>query len=469
MNKRYRLVWNAVRQAMVAAPECARGRGKESSPFIVCGAPSVSALFSIFGVALAIAALLAVGLFFGAEYAMALVPAAAPAASRPNVAWGRKREPAKTFLNVGANQTAYSIIPRYPRTLYYVMLEKGGTTFTDAQLTRVEMFLGEKSIWGPLSAADIRMVDRYLNGAKEFGGESANDPFGTFLMLDFTNMNIKELGGEFIGGLDLSTLPDGQLRIEVDIAGATAPSLKGHFCWGPPQGGVFGALMRKLIKRTYPAQPAGDFYPIIDVRGAILCRQFWKGGVFNAVVATAFALATEGRANIGNGAVSGTVPALTPAGRYIAVCAKVGTSAVFEIVNPKGKVIGCVTSAAGALPVTDGPTLTITDGGTAWTVGDAFWIDVLKPNEDGNTNLIEIKKNEDFWYFRTERALRQEQQRYGRMPLAGLLVADFLTDNHGDSFIDTADAATLDYRLNFTATDTPLVIHEILAKPILSQ
>lgn len=467
MNAIFRVVWSRARGAFVAVHERARSVTKGRTGGAL--APGLTPL-GVFGFVFALVLFSLVAYVFGAVgLLMALVPAAAPSATRPNVAWGRKREPAKTFLNVGANQTAYSIIPRYPRTLYYVMLEKGGTTFTDAQLTRVEMFLGEKSIWGPLSGAEIRMVDRYLNGAKDFGGEAANDPYGTYLMLDFTNMNIKELGGEYIGGLDLGLLPEGQLRIECDIAGATAPTLKGHVCWGPPQGGVFGALMRKLIKRTYPAQPAGDFYPIIDVRGAILCRQFWKGTVFNAAVTTAWALATEGRANIGNGACSATVPSLTPAGRYIAICSKVGTSAVFEVINPKGKIIGNVTSAAGALPITDGPTFTITDGGTAWTVGDAFWVDVLKPNEDGNLNLIEVKKNEDFWYFRTERALRQEQQRYGRMPLAGLLVADFLTDNHGDSFIDTADAATLDYRINVTATDTPFVIHEILAKPILSQ
>jgi hypothetical protein len=481
MNKFYRVIYSAARGAFVAVGENVRAHAGGSSRArgeLVGGSCidvlGTCAMFSAWILGFMVVALLALVLFPVAGFVVAPTVTAAPAAQRPNVSWGRKREPMKTFLNVAANSTATSIIPRYPRTIHYFLLEKGGTTFTDAQLTRVELFLGEKSIWGPLKASDIRAITRYMHGATEFGGEPNNDPGspgaynGTFLKIDFTNPNIKELGGEVVGGLDMTLLPDGQLRIECDIGGATAPTLKGHVCWGPPHGGTFGRLMRKLIRRNYPAQPAGDFFPIIDVRGAIIARQYWFFTVANAVVATGFALATEGRTNTGNGVVTGTVPVLTPAGRYQLLCAKAGPSAVFELVNPKGKVIGCITSAAGALPVTDGPTLTVTDGGAAWAVGDGFWIDVLKPNEDANLNTIELKKNEDFWYFRTERALRQEQQEYGRMPQAGLLVMDPLTDNHGDSFIDTADAATMDYRINLTAGDTPYVVHEIVAQPILT-
>ena len=35
----------------------------------------------------------------------------------------------QTFTNVGANQTAYSIIPRYNRTIFGMILQLGGTVF----------------------------------------------------------------------------------------------------------------------------------------------------------------------------------------------------------------------------------------------------------------------------------------------------------------------------------------------------
>jgi hypothetical protein len=398
---------------------------------------------------------------------LAAAPVAAPSANRPTVQWGRKREPAKTFNNVGAGNTAYSKIARYPRTVLGILLDRSGsTTFTDAQGTRIELFLGEKSIWGPISMADLRQVDRYINGEEASGNDPAADP--SWLELDFTNRNVKEIGGEQIGGLDLSTLPDGEVRLEVDIAaGAAAPQIRGHMVWGPPQGGGdLGGLMRKLIKRTYPAQPAGDFFPEVQVRGAILCRQYWKGIVISNAVATAFTAANAGTANTGNGVASATVTAGTPAGRYTAICiepgANVGTFAVYDA---KGKLDGIVTVGAGAKTMPSGLVVTIADGAADFISGDGFFFDVLPLNTDGNINLVEVKKNEDNWWVRTDRAARFEQFRYGRTPQAGLYVADYLLDNHSDSVIDTANASTLDYRLNLTLADTPSVIHEVLASP----
>jgi hypothetical protein len=396
---------------------------------------------------------------------LAMAVASAPAAERPFVAWGRKREPMKTFQNVGANQTAYSLVPRYPRTLLGFMLERGGTTFTEAQLTRLELFLGEKSIWGPVSCAEVRMTERYVNGQKESGNDVGNDPY--WVPMDFTFQNVKEIGGEQIGGIDLATLPEGQLRVEAEIGGATAPTLRGEVVWGPPQGGGdFGGLMCKLVKRTYPQAAAGDWYPDVDVRGAILCRQFFKGTVYNNAVSTAHTAANAGTVNTGNGAASATVSSLTPAGRYHAVCVEPGANVgTFIVWNPKGQYDGTVVTAAGAVTLPSGLVVTIADGGTDFIVGDGFFFDVLPNNTDGNINLVEVKKNEDYWFFARDRAARFQEQRYGRTPMAGLLVADYLLDNHIDSVLDTANAAALDYRVNLTAQDTVFIIHQLLARP----
>lgn len=396
--------------------------------------------------------------------------AAAPLADRPIVAWGRKREPLKTFNNVAANSTCFSKIPRYPRTIHSILLERGGTTFTAAQLTRVEIFLGEKSIWGPISGTNLDVVERYLNGPRALVG-FGEDQF--WHVIDFTLPNVKEIGPEFIGGLDLTTLPDGELRIECDIGGATAPTLRGEIIWGPPQGGAdLGQLMQKLLVRTYPTAAAGDFYPDVNVRGAIMLRTFFRGTVMNNAVTAAFTAANHGVANTGDGAM-GTlaVAALTPVGRYKAVCiepaANAGRFALFAPNYLGGYELGTFTVAV-AFSI-GGISGTLADGATDFVAGDGFLIDVLPTNTDGNINVVEVKKNEDFWWFRRSRASRFEQLRYGHFPMAGVEVADYILDNHGDSMLDTADAQSLDFRLNLTAQDTVTIIHQLLAKPTFGQ
>ena len=192
--------------------------------------------------------------------------------------WNRKREQMQTFTNVGASQTAYSIVPRYPRTLFGMVLQLGGTTFTKALISRIELFVGEKSIWGPVTGAQLDNVNQYIQGVAYGPGRS-----DFHLPIDFTIPNVKETAGEYIGGLDLATLPDGLLRLEVEIGAATSPTLLGWYTWGAPQGaGALGPLMQKLTRRTYPSAPAGDFYPEVDMRGAVLLREFWFHDVARA-------------------------------------------------------------------------------------------------------------------------------------------------------------------------------------------
>lgn len=447
---------------------------------IAAPAPDKQAGFAALSLILALAgaaAIAIVGVWLMPDVAslmLAVGPAVAP--SRDSfVRWARKREPMKNFNNVGAGtaanpQTAYSTIPWHPRTVLGFFLEMGGTTFSETHIPRIEMFLGETSVFGPINADDLRMTERYVHGAKESGYDGGDDTY--FLPLDFTHANVKEIGGEQIGGIDLVQLRglagrDVSLRLEVDIGAAIAPQLRGEVAWGAPQGGSdLGRLMRKLIKRTYPQQPAGDWYPEIDVRGAILARQYFKGTVYNNAVVTTFTAANHGLVNTGNGAISATVTSLTPAGRYTIQCVEPGVNVgTFQVFDPKGNNIGTVIAGGGATAIPNGPTITVADGAADFIVGDGAFVDVLPNNTDGNINVVEIAKNEDKWFFMRDRVARMLGQRYGRTPMAGLFVADYLLDNHGDGVIDTADAAVLDYRVNLTAQDTPFIIHEVLAAP----
>lgn len=393
--------------------------------------------------------------------------------------WGRKREPMKTFENVGANQVAHVQLPRYQRAIHQLFLERGGTTFTVAHITRLEIFHGEKSIWGPVTGADLNMVDRYENGPLSLDSVQATAAApggGNWLCIDFTLPSIKEMSGEFVGGLDLGALPSGDVRLEVEIGGATAPTLRGEVVWSPSSAasaGAYAGLMQRLVSRTYPTAAAGDFYPSIDLRGAIAARHFFRGTVMNDAVAAAHTVANAGTINTGDGAMGTLAVALrTPAGRYRMLCVEpagnVGRFALYGPPSMASRLLGSFNVAA-AFDLF-GISGTLADGGTDFVSGDGFIVDVLPLNTDGNINQIEIKKNEDtLWHLRS-RAARLQQMRYGRCPMAGVEVVDWILDGHIDALLDSGNAKALDYRLNLTAQDTVTVVHQTIieAKRLLA-
>lgn len=384
---------------------------------------------------------------------------AAPALDRPTLAWGRLREPMKPFYNVGVSQIATAIIPKYSRTVLGFFLQLGGTTFAKSDISRIELFVGETSIWGPVSGTELNNIVKYSEGMRY------QDDY--MLPLDFTLPDDKELAGEQIGGLNLMTLPDGVIRLEVEIgAGAVAPTLSGHVVWSPPQGnGPFAGLMMKLKKRVYAQLPAGDNYPLVDLRGALLLRQFFMYTVQPAGV-SAVAGAGVAFVNVGNGVMGAiTVAQGTPAGRYrLRVLGTVAAAGKFAVYDPLGREVGA--GNVGTAFSGGGLGFTLADGAVDFLSGDGFTIDVLPMNADGNLSVVEVKKNEGVWWSRSDRAARFEQRRYGRTPLAGIYVADFVLDNHIDGLLDTANANSLDYKITLGAADTLSVIHQTLEKPV---
>lgn len=382
--------------------------------------------------------------------------------ARSPIPWGRIREPMKAFSNVPAGvpttvTTVFSKIPRYPRTVLGLQLQLGGTTFTKALISRVEILLGETSIWGPVSGSEIDAINTFQDGL-------ANQS-DFFLPIDFTFKGVKEIGGEQIGGLDLSMLGDGELRVEVDLAvGVSAPTLRGDVIWGPTQGGSkLAGLMKKLIRRTYPQAPAGDFFPDVVLRDAAVARSYLFSTVATAAVT---AVQAAGPANTGNGVLGAvTVTARTPAGRYtLRITEPAANAGNFRVEGPDGQLIGhgtvAVAFAAGGL------SFTLADGAADFVAGDGFTIDVLPLNTDQNINSVIVRKDEIVHWQRSDRAARFEQQRYGRAPLSQLYVVDFLLDNHIDSVLKTIGAQSLDVVVNVTAADTVTFVHEVLAPAV---
>jgi hypothetical protein len=421
-------------------------------------------LRSLFTSIFAVLAIAAAGFVFGSdgtprEKLEVILGAGIPAAiARPgNWPWNRKIEAMKTFNSVAASTIASCRIPRYARTIYSMILQLGGTTFAKTDITRIELFLGSKSIFGPVSGTEMQRMNRWQLGP--FADDDAN-----FLPIDFTFPNVKEIGGEQLGGLELTLLPEGDLTLEVEIgAGATAPTLQGVMVWGNPSaGGDLAGLMTKYIRRVYPQFPAGDNFPDVQLRGALLARQFCFYTVATAGTSSAFGI--SGGANTGTGAMGAiTVSAGTPLGRYkLRIIEPAANAGTFVVTDPWGRDIGAGTVAVAFSA--GGLAFTLADA-VDYVAGDGFNIDIGKAQTLNLTN-VEIKKNEDVWWSMNDQASRFRAARYGRCPLSQLYVVDFLGDNHIDSILDTASAKNLDYKLNFTSADTLTLISQVIARPL---
>lgn len=174
------------------------------------------------------------------------------------------------FQPVVAGQTAMLKIPRFANTLNRLVLRLGGTTFTKALISKIELKLGTRTVWivdtvGALAAGTILdMINKY----RGIFDQASN------LTIDFTERDFMTIAAREIGGYDMSKLSD-DLYLSITIAGgASAPTLYAYAMLTPPQGKDIEdtQLVQKLIAAPYSFNTAGR-YPInFDPKGALLKR-----------------------------------------------------------------------------------------------------------------------------------------------------------------------------------------------------
>jgi len=149
--------------------------------------------------------------------------------------------PLLPFTNVVASGIAICDLQNlFGYTMERVILQLGGT-FTKSMITLIQLKANGKVIWestGP--ATDSR---------QQFRGISAN---ASFLTLDFLELKARTKMGLMGGALD-TTLGVKNLRLEVTIAGATAPTLSGVAEVSIPQTTPEYAQLRPLIARVHRA------------------------------------------------------------------------------------------------------------------------------------------------------------------------------------------------------------------------
>jgi hypothetical protein len=138
-----------------------------------------------------------------------------------------------------------------------IILEFGGTSLTKAMITNLVVRLNGKVIFGPLSASNLDLENRYLT--------LVND--AARLAIDFTELVSRSIQGQLMGAIDTDASGVTDFTIEGTITGATAPTmvayaqLRAPSSISPERGfdPRTRALIRALVPTTVTETAAGEF------------------------------------------------------------------------------------------------------------------------------------------------------------------------------------------------------------------
>jgi len=169
------------------------------------------------------------------------------------------------FQNVTASGVAINDMNKFlGSVLEKVTFTLGGTAFTKAMITKIELKANGKVIY-ETDGSKLDASNLYMGGASDV----------TILKLDFMDRKAITANARQAGAIDLSVGSGiASLRLEVTIAGATAPTLKAVADVSPPTNDPSESGIRALIARrhrsTYVVGSAGEFalpLPHIDPAG----------------------------------------------------------------------------------------------------------------------------------------------------------------------------------------------------------
>lgn len=138
-----------------------------------------------------------------------------------------------------------------------IILELGGTALTKAMITNLVVRLNGKVIFGPISASNLDLENRYLT--------LVND--AARLTIDFTELVSRSIQGQVMGAIDTDASGVTDFTIEGTITGATAPTMVAYAqlrtpsSLSPERGfdPRTRALIRALVPTTVTETAAGEF------------------------------------------------------------------------------------------------------------------------------------------------------------------------------------------------------------------
>lgn len=172
------------------------------------------------------------------------------------------------FQNVVATGQAQLTTQRiWPNTLEYIMLLLGGTTFTKAMITNLQVRLGQKTVWYA-TGTDVQTLNSYENRPST----------ATYLSLDFANAFARTPKQQYLGAVDFGSIGVRDLTLLVTITGATAPTLVAYAEVAPPKtlDAASNLLFRAILQTPLAPSGATAFQPFLinygQSGGALLRR-----------------------------------------------------------------------------------------------------------------------------------------------------------------------------------------------------
>lgn len=165
----------------------------------------------------------------------------------------QKQIPLDPFQNVVASGVAIGDLNKLLGSVLEKLTMTLGGTFTMAMITLVQLKANAKVIWES-TGSNLDASNLYNGGVTD----------ATILKIDFMDHLAVTVNSRQVGAIDLS-IGSGisTFRIEITIAGATAPTLVGFADVSPPSADPAEASIRGLIGRrhqiTYVAPAAGEF------------------------------------------------------------------------------------------------------------------------------------------------------------------------------------------------------------------
>lgn len=173
------------------------------------------------------------------------------------------------FQNVLATGTAVMPFVHQGQTVVGIIFKRGGTAFTTAMLANIRLRLDGKQFID-ITGSDLEDINSY----EEYGISAA-----TYNYLPFADLKALTQRGQMMGAVDTSIAGMKPMELEVDIAGATAPTLEAWVILAAPKAAddPNKETIRALLKATHAISAAGEFeqpLPLGSRLGALIHRVY---------------------------------------------------------------------------------------------------------------------------------------------------------------------------------------------------
>lgn len=217
-----------------------------------------------------------------------------------------KLEPIQNVLATGHFVLSSKLV--LGNVIEQIVLDKTGSgALTDAMITNLVVKLNGKVVFGPISAANLRLLETYLTGVNNAG----------FLTIFFTEPRASTKADQLLGAISTPDAGVVDFTIEGDITGATTPALAAWAVLRSPESlramdgykPATAPFIRGLIPTTLSPSAAGEFP--FDLNYGSRGESLIKRAIFFSTVMTALRVKRD------NVELHGNAPVLSALASYL--------------------------------------------------------------------------------------------------------------------------------------------------------